>query len=221
VVTSNSDRSLRRDAQINRQRIIRAACEVFATRGLEATFEDVASRAGVGIGTVYRRFPTKNLLLEAALEQRLEEDAAGIEAALQAPTGWEGLVRFLRRAAEIHAADRGVRDVTLGADFSGRHFAKIRGRILPLIQQLIARAHAEGSLRPDFAVEDVPPLLMMVSEIAYRSQAVRPDAYTRYLQLLIDGLRNTPGAGNLGTPLTTDDFNALTRHWLPSVQPRR
>lgn len=220
MASTDTDRPLRRDARLNRQRIIEAAREVFATRGLAATFEDVANQAGVGIGTVYRRFPTKESLLEAALEAQLEEHAKGIEAALHAPTGWDGLVRFLRRAAEIYAADRGVRDVTLGADFGARHFAQVRDRILPLVQQLIARAHAEGSLRPDFTVEDVTPLLMMVSEVAHHSQAIRPDAYTRYLQFLIDALRHTPGTGDLGKPLTSDDVNALTRQWLPSIQRR-
>ena len=71
MASPNTARPLRRDAELNRQRIIEAAREVIATRGLATTFEDVASQAGVGIGTVYRRFPTKEALLEAALEERL------------------------------------------------------------------------------------------------------------------------------------------------------
>ncbi|HEV8568447.1 MAG TPA: helix-turn-helix domain-containing protein [Actinoplanes sp.] len=210
------DRPLRRDAELNRQRIIVAAREVYAERGLAATFDDVAHRAGVGIGTVYRRFPTKEALLEVALEDRLEQHAKTAEAALRAPTAWEGLITFLREASEMHAADRGLRDVALGADLKMRHFAGIRDRVVPILTQLIERAQAEGSLRPDVTVEDLPLLLMMASEVAHHSQAVRPDVYRRYLQLLIDGLRRSPDSGDLGRPLTNDDVETLARQWLPS-----
>jgi len=210
------DRPLRRDAELNRQRIIAAAREVYAERGLAATFDDVAQRAGVGIGTVYRRFPTKEALLEVALEERLKEHAAAAEAALRAPTAWEGLTTFLGEAAKMHAADRGLRDVALGASISLRHLDQIRDRVVPKVKQLVARAQAEGSLRPDVTAEDVPLMLMMVSEVAHHSHPVRPDIYGRYLQLLIDGLRSSPGDGDLGRPLTNDDVEALAREWLPS-----
>jgi AcrR family transcriptional regulator len=209
------DRPLRRDAELNRRRVIEAAREVYAERGLAATFDDIAHRAGVGIGTVYRRFPTKEALLEVALEDRFEQHARAVEAALRAPTAWEGLTTFLREAAEMHAADRGLRDVALGASISLRHFDKIRDRVVPRIKELVARAHAEGSLRSDVTAEDVPLLLMMVSEVAHHSHPVRPDIYGRYLQLLIDGLRSSPGDGDLGRPLTNDDVDALARQWLP------
>jgi len=220
-VKVNDERPLRRDAQLNRERIIAAAREVFAARGLSASLDDVAQHAGVGVGTVYRRFPTKEALLEIALDERLEEHVRAAEAALAAPTGWDGLVEFLRRAAEMQAADRGLRDLVLGADFHARHQARARDRIEPPIRQLVDRAHREGSLRPDVTVEDLGPLLMMVSEVAHHGHAVRPDAYARYLQLLIDGLRRSPGTGDLGQPLTHDEVEALARHWMPRSQQRR
>jgi AcrR family transcriptional regulator len=214
-------RPLRRDAQLNRQRIIEAAREVFALRGLAATLDDVAHHAGVGIGTVYRRFPTKEALVEAALEDRLAEFAGAAEAALRAPTGWDGLTTFLRIVAEMHAADRGLRDVALGAGFGLRHHERIGERMEPLVQQLIGRAHAEGSLRADVTAEDLPPVLMMISELAHHGHPVRPDLYRRYLQLFIDGLRCAPTTGDLGRPLTRDDIDALAGQWLPSIEPRR
>jgi AcrR family transcriptional regulator len=217
----NDQRPLRRDAQLNRERIIVAAREVFAARGLNASLDDVAHHAGVGVGTVYRRFPTKEALLEVALDERLEEHVRAAEAALTAPTGWDGLVGFLRRAAEMQAADRGLRDVVLGADFHARHKARARDRIEPPIRQLVERAHREGSLRPDVTVEDLPLLLMMVSEVAHHSHTVRPDVYARYLELLIDGLRDSPGGGDLGQPLTPDELEALARQWMPKSPNRR
>jgi AcrR family transcriptional regulator len=209
-------RPLRRDAELNRQRIIEAAREVYAERGLTATFDDIAHRAGVGIGTVYRRFPTKEALLEVALEERLEQHALAAEAALRAPTAWEGLTTFLRETAEMHAADRGLRDVALGAEIGLRHLARIRDRVVPTMTRLIERAQAEGSLRPDVTVEDMPVGMMMVSEVAHHSDTIRPGIYLRYLQLLLDGLRRAPGGGDLGPPMTPDDVEALTRRWLPS-----
>ncbi|WP_030436018.1 TetR/AcrR family transcriptional regulator [Actinoplanes subtropicus] len=209
------ERPLRRDAELNRQRIIEAARVVYAERGLAATFDDIAHRAGVGIGTVYRRFPTKEALLEVALEELLERHARSAEEALRAPTAWAGLTAFLREAAEMHAADRGLRDIALGAEIDLRHFTRMRDRVLPVLEQLIDRAHAEGSLRPDVTVEDLPLVMMMVSEVAHHSQAIRPDIYGRYLQLLLDGLRPAPDNGALGQPLTSDDVEALAREWMP------
>jgi AcrR family transcriptional regulator len=214
-------RPLRRDAQLNRQRIIEAAREIFAMRGLSATLDDVAHHAGVGIGTVYRRFPTKESLVEAALEDRLAKLAEALEAALHAPTGWDGLTGFLRVVADLHAADRGLRDVALGGGFGLRHHERIGERMAPLVRQLIERAREEGSLRPDVTAEDLPPLLIMVTELAHHSHTVRPDAYVRYLQLLIDGLRSSPAHGDLGPPLTRADVDALACQWLPSIEPRR
>jgi AcrR family transcriptional regulator len=217
----NDERPLRRDAQLNRERVIAAAREVFAARGLNASLDDVARHAGVGVGTVYRRFPSKEALLEVALDERLEEHVRAAEAALAAPTGWDGLIQFLRRAAEMQAADRGLRDLVLGADLHARHKARARDRIEPLVRQLVDRAHGEGSLRPDVTVEDLPLLLMMVTEVAHHSHTVRPDVYARYLQLLIDGLRHSPEVGDLGQPLTHDEVDALARQWMPSSQRRR
>lgn len=218
--SAGSHRPLRRDAQANRQRVIAAAREVFAARGVSATYDDVAQLAGVGVGTVHRRFPSKELLLQAALEERLEQHAIAIETALDAPTGWEGFVSFLHRAAELHAIDRGVRDIELGADFGTHYLARIRDRIMPVVRQLVDRAVSEGSLRPDVTAEDVPLLLTMISEVAVHSREVNPGAWTRYLQILIDGLRTAPDTGDLGTPMTSPAVDELLRRWIPGIPQR-
>ncbi|GAA0446586.1 TetR family transcriptional regulator [Actinoplanes capillaceus] len=214
-------RPLRRDAERNRQRIIEAAREVFAVRGVAATLDDVARQAGVGIGTVYRRFPTKEALLEVALEEKLREHVRVAEAALEAPTGWDGLTMFLRAAVRMQADDRGLRDVALGAELSLTLYDRIRARVEPPITALVERARSEESLRPDITVHDVPLLLMMVTEIAHHSHQVRPDLHDRYLQLLIDGLRRSESAGDLGRPPSSGDVDAVAKAWLPSAAARR
>jgi hypothetical protein len=128
---------------------------------------------------------------------------------------------FLRAAARMQAADRGLRDLALGVEFSTPAHDRIRERVEPLARRLIERAQAEGSLRPDVTVEDVPLVLMMITELAHRSHQVRPDLYDRYLHLLIDGLRRSDDAGDLGRPPSPDDVDALARAWLPTAQSRR
>src|SRR5215472_9190023 len=101
-------RPLRRDAERNRQRILRAAAEVFTTRGLQASLDDVARHAGVGVGTVYRRGPDKESLAEALFEARIEAMGALAETALAEPAPWTALLSFLERAYPPLATDRGL-----------------------------------------------------------------------------------------------------------------
>ena len=109
-------RPLRKDAERNRQRILQAAAEVFTERGLEATLDDVAHHAGVGVGTVYRRFPDKASLADALFEQRI--DAARWRwpsSAYGEPDAWQALVSFMERSAEMLASDRGLRQMLMFA----------------------------------------------------------------------------------------------------------
>ncbi|BBH66871.1 TetR family transcriptional regulator [Actinoplanes sp. OR16] len=211
-------RPLRRDAQRNRERIIEAAHEVFATRGFAATLDDVAHHAGVGVGTVYRRFPTKESLVEAVFTDRLEDMVTLAEEALTADSAWDGLVDFFRRAARMHAADRGLRDAALSIDAD--HFGQVGEHMLPLLQQIIDRAHAEGTLRPDAGMHDFPIILAMVTELAQNSTACRPEIYERYLSLLLDGLRACPGHGDLGPQLTEADVQAVMKECVPPLKSR-
>lgn len=214
-------RPLRSDAERNRKRILEAARDVFAERGVAATLDDVAHRAGVGVGTVYRRFPTKETLAEAVFVDRLEELVALAERSLGAPSGWEGLTSFLRTVADMQAADRGLRDVVLGSGFGTRHFAEVGERMVPLIERLFARAQAEGKLRADASVNDMPIVMMLVSEVAHHSAGVRPDVHRRYLELLIDGLRANPANTRLGDPLTREELEEISHQWMPTLDARR
>ena len=217
-MTETQVRPLRRDAQRNRERIIEAAHEVFATRGFAATLDDVAHHAGVGVGTVYRRFPTKEALVEAVFTDRLEDMITLAEEALAAPSAWDGLVEFFRRAARMHAGDRGLRDAALTMD--QHHFARIGELMVPLLHQIIDRAHAEGTLRADADMHDFPIILAMITELAQNSAACRPELYERYLQLIVDGLRARPDNGDLGPQLSDDDVQAVMRECVPPLKSR-
>src|ERR1700737_4909484 len=104
-------RPLRRDAQRNRELLVAAAREVFAQRGVDVALDEIARRAGVSIGTLYNRFPTRAALVEAVFVDRLEAVVALGEEALLMADPWEGFVHCLQGICELQAADRGYNDV--------------------------------------------------------------------------------------------------------------
>ncbi len=189
TATKNDERPLRADAARNRQKILEAAAEVFAARGLDATLDDIAHHAGVGIGTVYRRFANKEELIEALFEKAVNEV---VELALQAagvPDSWDGLVWFLEHATEMQAEDLGLRDVVLHGGYGRKRVALARERIVPAVTHLVERAQADGHLRSDFVAADIPIIEMMVSAVADRTNGFAPGLWRRYLVIVLDGLR--------------------------------
>src|SRR5919205_689932 len=102
----SSERPLRSDAERNRRRILEAAAEVFAERGLDASLDDIAAAAGVGVGTVYRRFPDKDVLIDALFEEKINHACRLAREALEHEDPWEGFVFFMRAMCAMHAADR-------------------------------------------------------------------------------------------------------------------
>lgn len=209
-------RPLRRDAERNRQRLLVAAREVFAARGLAVTLDDIAHRAGLGVGTVYRRFPTKEALVEALFEDRLDEIVALAEHAASSADSWDGLTAFLTGTAELHAADRGMREILLATGYGRERVACVRARLLEPVSCLIARAQADGHLRPDIQPQDVPILQLMIGSVAQYASEVDPELWRRYLTVLLDGLRVGGTPSDLPRPaLDPDDLGDAMRCWEP------
>jgi AcrR family transcriptional regulator len=181
-------RPLRADAARNRARILEAARQVFADRGLDATLDDVARAAGVGVGTVYRRFPNKESLVDALFEDAVSDmvDLA-LEAACM-PDSWEGLVWFLERASQRQAADRGLKDVIMHGMCSSSQVVEARGRIVPAVTALVEGAQRDGCLRDDVVAADIPIIELMVNSVASYSSGLAPDLWRRYLAIVLDGL---------------------------------
>ena len=192
AATETPDRPLRKDAERNRQRIMDAARELFAEQGLGVTLNDVAHHAGVGVGTVYRRFPEKCQLIEELFEQQIAELVALVEEALADPDPWRGLTGFLRRNLEMQASDRAFRQIILGTPEGAERVGKIRDRMFPLAAQMVRRAKDAGDLREDFQPEDVPMLLLMLTTILDSARDVEPELWRRYLEIVIQGLRAQP-----------------------------
>jgi AcrR family transcriptional regulator len=190
--TPLAGKPLRRDAERNRQRILRAAADVFTARGFEATLDDVAHHAGVGVGTVYRRFPNKEALAEALFHERLDGLVELAEQALAQPGAWDGLVWFLERAGALLATDRGMRQVLMFATYGRDRVSEARSRMLPVVTQLVQRAQQQGKLRADVSPTDVPVIEFMLGTAAEYAQYSRPGIWRRYLALIVDGLRADP-----------------------------
>lgn len=214
-------RPLRRDAERNRQQILRAAAEVFTTRGLRATLDDVARQAGVGVGTVYRRFPDKESLVEALFEERIQALVALAERALATPDSWGGLVGFLENAATLLTGDRGLTEIFMYGSYGRDRVCRARDQMLPAVTALVERAQRDGTLRADFRPTDIPFTQFMLAMVAEYAEPVRPGIWRRYLALITDGMRP---CRDQASPLpcdalTPEEMAASMR--LASQRPRR
>jgi AcrR family transcriptional regulator len=196
------DRPLRRDAKENRERVFQAAREVFCERGIDASVEEIASRAGVGIGTLYRRFPTKDALVDAIFEEHLDHIAAAAEHALDASDAWEGLVEYLTYVVGLQAADRGLSDIVGAHLRSEQLVARARSRLRPLVERLITQAQETGRLRADVVYEDISVLLWTTGRVADATRQVAPEFWRRHLALVVDGLRTANASPLPQPPLT-------------------
>jgi AcrR family transcriptional regulator len=187
------DRPLRADARRNREAILEAARQVFRERGLSAPLEEVAARAGVGTATLYRRFPAKADLVEAAFEAELRAYVAAVERGLADPDPWAGFVSAIMEICRMQAADRALADlVTMVPPRAGALRATAE-RGSALIHRLVARAQASGGLRPDFTPQDVVLLLMANAGVVHRMASEAPDGALRPVAFMVDGLRAAAG----------------------------
>jgi AcrR family transcriptional regulator len=197
---------LRRDARRNRERILDVAGELFATRGLDTSMTDIAAAAGVGVGTVYRRFPDRADLLRGVFEQRLAALEGLALEARRHPDAWEAIGWLFEQALGLESTDRGLMqllgDETLRAALVGRVDS-----LRTTLRLLVARAQASGQLRADVGVADLLLLRRMLLEAASATRAVRPEYWRRMLAISLDGLA-APGAAPLpGRPLSDAELD--------------
>jgi AcrR family transcriptional regulator len=206
---SSVARPLRRDAERNRQRILSAAGELFAERGLGVTLDDIARHAGVGVGTVYRRFPDKEVLIDALFEQRLQTLCEAAETGLAHPDPWDGLVLFLQRGGELQARDRGLKELLGSSAYGGGCVVRARDRLRALVTRLFDRAKDAGVVRADAAALDAPLIFLMLGAVMDRTRDVEPELWRRYLGLVLDGLRPHAAAPLPRPALAPEQFDAV------------
>jgi AcrR family transcriptional regulator len=187
-------RLLRADAARNRARILAAAAAVFAERGLEATLDEIAAHAGVGVATVYRRFPNKEVLVEALFEESVQQVVELAVRAEQADDSWNGLVMFLEGITLMQTEDTGLRDLMLHGSYDQDRVAQAKECIIPLVTRLVDRAQRDGHLRDDFVEADIPLIELMLASVARYTSDIAPELWRRYLGMILDGIcskRNT------------------------------
>jgi AcrR family transcriptional regulator len=178
---------LRTDAQRNRERIIEAARRCFAEHGLDVGVEEIARSAGVGMGTLYRRFPTKASLVHAIFEERLDELQPVLDEALASEDPWEGLVALLVAVVAQQVEDHGFGQMVVLRFGPEAIPDDVRRRVLGPVEELIARAQLAGMVRPDLIPDDVPAIMRMAGATAIGSG--RTADWRRHVELLLDGLR--------------------------------
>jgi AcrR family transcriptional regulator len=182
----------RADARRNRERVLAAARRQFATHGLEAQVDDIAREADVGVGTVYRHFPTKEALLQALAADRFSRLAEWAREALQAPDAWEGFRDFLRRSAELGASDRLLSEAMAQQQaFQGAQREK--DELMEATAALVERAKATGELRSDVTAQDIAMLMCGLGRATGPGAFDHAMSWERYLEIVIAGLR-TPGS---------------------------
>ncbi len=188
---------MRADARRNRQAVIEAARKLMATAGLDAQMEDIAREAGVGVGTVYRHFPTKDDLIYALAEHRFERLAEFARDALAEDDPGPAFEQFLYRSAELQATDRSLSEVMRDRSDAMQAGAQKAG-LLELVREAMTRAQKAGVIRKDAVAEDVPMLMcgLGTSTPGNDGPFVSPTTWRRFMAIVIDGLK-APGAAEM------------------------
>jgi AcrR family transcriptional regulator len=211
MTTPTKARPLRRDAQANRDRIVATARAAFASEGTDVTVEEIARRAAVGMGTLYRHFPAKEDLIDAVLEDAFAAFVGAAEQALAEPDAWVGFRGFFERVFALHAENRGLKDVIATRAHGRARAEAMRRRMRPLLRRLIERAQEQGSLRADFTAEDMPLVFWTGGRVIEATGTVAPEYWRRYLGLLLDGLRAEAATPLPHPPLTRAQLDHATR----------
>jgi len=178
----------RADARRNRRRVLDAARAGFAEDGLDVHVEKIARVAGLGVGTVYRHFPTKEDLLEALADDRFAGLAEAARAGLDDPDPWNGFAGFMRHSAKVMAEDRALSEaMDQRPEVCSRAAAEVD--LLGIVAELIARAQGVGALRPDLTAEDVPSLICGLGRATRAKEGALAMSWERYLEIVLAGLR--------------------------------
>jgi AcrR family transcriptional regulator len=190
----------RKDVVRNRQRILDAAKELFAERGLGVTLHEIARHAGVGVGTIYRHYPDKAVLIDLLFEEQLEGMADLARQALEDPDPWHAVVWFHEQSLEVQSRDKGLKELLLGMPDAPDRAVRLRQKLHPLAAQIIERAQAAGVVRPDCETQDFGVVQLMVGAVIDAARDVSPDLWRRYLTIALQGLRPATPPDPLGVP---------------------
>jgi AcrR family transcriptional regulator len=196
---TNGKPALRADARRNREAVLAAARERFGECGLDCQMDDIARTAGVGVGTVYRHFPTKEDLIAALVADRFERLAERAEQALGERDPWQAFCDLIRHSAAVTVRDRALSEFLSWHPELGQHEA-VRSGLADLTARLMANAQTAGGMREDAVIEDVPTLICGLGAVTAGAAGKMPELnWERYVEIMLDGLR-APGVNKLPPP---------------------
>jgi AcrR family transcriptional regulator len=183
--TSAPDRPLRRDAADNRERLLSAAATVFTRDGIDAGIDVVAREAGIGMGTVYRRFPNKKALIDELVDALLTDLITAADSALAHERDGDGLEPYLRAAGDLIAERRGFVPMV----WRGQHRSSAIDRLRATLAELLASAQRHGRASADVELSDISAVLWSMRGIMELTHTAAPDAWRRHLDFVLAGMR--------------------------------
>jgi AcrR family transcriptional regulator len=195
-MTQLTEKPLRADARRNRAKVLEAARKEFAESGRDAQIDDVARRAKVGVGTVYRHFPTKEALLTALVSDKFDAIAEFARERLDNDDPWQALQDVLWFGGERGAGDRAFAEIMAARNQATIEKSPGEDAVREILAELIKRAQAAGTMRPDVTIDDIPLLMCGVGSASGMPHPC-PDAWRRHLGIVLDGLRAEAASGPL------------------------
>jgi AcrR family transcriptional regulator len=181
-------KQLRADARRNRERILEAAKDVFGEQGADAQMDDVARRAGVGVGTVDRHFPNKDVLMGELVTEKFRTFTEQAREALEEKDAWKGFCELLERTAEHMSENVALQDALRTTSAAFEYAEPARLELNAVLERLVKRAQREGKLRKDFKTDEIGMLMGGLCASMSGPLSDQRD-WRRHLQILIDGLR--------------------------------
>jgi AcrR family transcriptional regulator len=205
-VTEVWQRPLRSDAERNRRLVLEAAAQAFAEEGLGVGMAEIARRAGVGNATVFRRFPSKDALYEAIVDEKIGELVAAASLAAELDDPWESLVQYLETSAALQARDRGFFQATEQHLLEHPELLRRHRVVLDVVDPLVLRAQQAGALRDDITTLDVLGLVKGAVACVPPSPGLREDGWRRPLAIVLDALRPEAATPLPGPPLSYEEI---------------
>ncbi|WP_063129119.1 TetR/AcrR family transcriptional regulator [Nocardia fusca] len=197
---------LRADAQDNRDRILEVARALFAEKGIGITMREVARRAEIGPATLYRRFPAKQALIDAAFDDEMRSCRQIVEDGCADPDPWRGFCSVIERITVLNGRNQGFVDAFMSAHPEADGFAAHRAALLSMLADLAGRAKKAGRLRRDFVIDDLVLVLLTGRGLAAVPPARRETSARRFAALVVDAFRETDT--NADSPPTSRQLSA-------------
>ncbi len=208
-MTADPEIRMRADARRNRDQIIATARQMFVTKGPDVPMEEIARTAGVGVGTLYRRFPDRESLIRAVAKESFAQVLQDARAArADEPTGWDALTRLIARSRQLRVSFLFAWNSTWihGVLQADPEIHEIRNALMVELSQMVTTAQAEGTMRTDIGAGDMGILLVLILRQPPLADTLGPFAVERAIAIMLDGLRATANGGLPGHPIPAEVF---------------